>query len=64
MEFYFKFRGLVLTVTANGDADGKLEVEKVMYAGIEMSDFTDEEYEQMEAEADAKAMRDEGFWAQ
>ena len=61
MEFYFKFRGLVLTVTANGDADGKLEVEKVMYAGIEMSDFTDEEYEQMEAEADAKAMRDEGF---
>ena len=61
MEIYYKFRGLVLTVTLYSDADGNLEVEKVECLGVPMCDFTDEEYDDMLEQANEKVKRDAGF---
>ena len=68
MEFQFKFRGLTLDVTAEYDPPdeacgygGGWVIENVEVLGVQMSDFTDEEYQEMGEEAQAKAIRDEGF---
>ena len=61
MEILYKFRGLILTVTLEGDADGNLEVEKVDLLGLPMGDFSDEEYDDMLEQANEKVKRDAGF---